>query len=40
MPECDVETSTMKRLRPIRAVEPWKKGVGGGDAVASTGYSL
>jgi len=37
--ECDLETSTM-RSRPIRAVESWKKGVGGGNAVAGTGYSV
>ena len=40
VPECDLETSTMRRPRPIRAVESWKKGVGGGDAVAGTAYSL
>jgi hypothetical protein len=28
VPECDLETSTMRRPRPIRAVEPLKKGVG------------
>ena len=24
MPECDLETSTIRRPRPTRAVEPWK----------------
>jgi len=23
--ECDLETSTIRMLRPTRAVEPWKK---------------
>jgi hypothetical protein len=25
VPECDLETSTMRKPRPIRAVQPWKR---------------
>jgi hypothetical protein len=34
--ECDLKTSTMRRPRHIRAVEPWEKEKDSGDICSAT----